>query len=253
MPRAARFCPECGRPTGADGEPTAIEEVPPHETGPVPVHAFAVEPRWFGVTPATSILVLASAALGAAVFLLVDGQILAGGLLLAAAAVLVALFLAAARTRPDSGVARASAGAVGALRARAGFAVEAVAAQGSARVEFFRLRRAVDLAAQRGQALQVLGDAVYREDEDAANEARGALRALDGEISQREGRMQTIVEHAQERVRRARLEVQQTEIRAFDPPGPAPVPEPGPVPSPPVEPPRSRSRRPSRRRRWSRR
>ena len=241
MPRAARFCPECGRPAGSQDEVTVIEEVPVDETGPVPVHLLAVEPRYFGVAPATAVLVLAAAALGAAVFLLATGHVLPGGLLLGAGLILLLLFVAAARVRADSAVARVSAGAAEALRARAGFAVETLAAQGSARVEFFRLRRElVDLAARRAYALQALGEAVYREDEDAADEARAAVRALDGEIAQREGRMHTIVEHAQERISQARLEIQPTEIRtpeAFDPPGPAQVPEPAPVPSQPIEPP----------------
>lgn len=252
LPPAARFCPDCGlrtgarepdpaeKPTGADPaeEPTVVEPLPPEETGPVPVHMLTAEPRWFGVTPATAILVLALPAVGLSIALLVRGQTLAGAVLAGAAATLLVLFAAAATQRPDSAVARATAGAATSVRARAGLTFETLAAQGSAHVDFIRTRRELEaLHRRRALEVQALGEAVYGEDESAADEARARVRAVEGEIAAKEARMQTIVANAQQRVQRARLEVQPTEVRAFDPPGPQPVPEPMPAPSPPIEPP----------------
>ena len=44
-------------------------ELPPHETGLVPVEYARVEPRYYGITPATLVLALAGAALTLAVVL----------------------------------------------------------------------------------------------------------------------------------------------------------------------------------------
>jgi hypothetical protein len=238
LPRNARFCAECGRRADAGGESTdatAVEEVPPHETGPIPVHIVEAEPRLFGVTPATALFGLALAALALAVLLLAIGYILAGALLLGAAALLFAAFTTAAQRRPDTAMARLSVEALGTLRARAGFAVEALAAHGSARVELFRLRRVLlDLYAERAAALQDLGEAVYREDEEAVAGGRDRVAALDRELEARNEELMRVATSVEERVRRAHLEVQPTEIRQdVEVPGPVPVPE----PSPPIEPP----------------
>ena len=54
LPKQSRFCPECGQPVG-EGD-TKVQELPPDETGPVPVHVQRAEPRWFGVTPPSFLL-----------------------------------------------------------------------------------------------------------------------------------------------------------------------------------------------------
>ena len=49
LPRNSRFCPECGTRVGASTAETAVEELPPDETGPVPVAYETARPRYFGV------------------------------------------------------------------------------------------------------------------------------------------------------------------------------------------------------------
>lgn len=44
LPKGSRFCPECGVRVAAEGD-TAVEEVPPDETGPVPVEVVRSRPR----------------------------------------------------------------------------------------------------------------------------------------------------------------------------------------------------------------
>ena len=244
LPRNARFCAECGsrvEPVDPEAETTAtvVEEVPPHETGPVPVHVVEAEPRFFGITPATALFGVALAALALGIVLVAIGYVLAGALLLGAAVLLFAAFATASQRRPDTAVARMSAEAIGAVRSRAGFAVETLAAHGSARVDLYRLRRVLlDLQAERAAALQVLGEAVYRGDEEAVASGRDRVAALDRELEARNEELMQVTTRAEERMRQAQLQVQPTEIRQdVEVPGPVPVPEPSPEPSPPVEPP----------------
>jgi outer membrane biosynthesis protein TonB len=49
LPNRSRFCPECGTRLEADPGETAVQEVPPDETGPVPVEYETARPRFFGV------------------------------------------------------------------------------------------------------------------------------------------------------------------------------------------------------------
>ena len=97
------------------------------------------------------------------------------------------------------------------------------------------------MAILRGRLLFELGDAVYREDEQATDAARQRLVDLDEAWRQREAEMQTVIAHAQDRIQRRRLEVQPTEMVEIpdqpstpgeqDPGGPAVIPEPYPPPN----------------------
>ena len=49
LPRGSHFCPECGARVDAGAAETAIEELPPDETGQVPVAYDTARPRYFGV------------------------------------------------------------------------------------------------------------------------------------------------------------------------------------------------------------
>ena len=49
LPNGSRFCPECGARVGAGAGETAVEELPPDETGQVPVEYETARPRYFGV------------------------------------------------------------------------------------------------------------------------------------------------------------------------------------------------------------
>src|ERR1051326_3932210 len=97
--RKARFCPECG----ARGGP-ATQELPPDETGQVPVAMTTAEPRFFGVPPPAAVAALAAASLTLAVVLLVTGHFVAGGFLLVVAGILLLLFASLARRLPDTAV-----------------------------------------------------------------------------------------------------------------------------------------------------
>src|SRR5436309_8989545 len=106
LPRDSRFCPECGVRVSAANDGTAVEEVPPEETGRVPVHRVAVAPRYFGIAPPLALFALAVASLVIAVGLFVAGKTIAGAVLLAAALLFSALFVAASRRLPENVVAR---------------------------------------------------------------------------------------------------------------------------------------------------
>jgi hypothetical protein len=232
LPKRSRFCPECGTRVGAGPSETAVEELPPEETGPVPVELSTAEPRFFGVTPPGAVLVLAAGSLAVAIGLLISGHVIVGGALLGVAVVLAFFFIGVARRVPDAPVSRLSSAAVGSVRTRAGFALEAVSAHSSARLELFRLRRELaELLAERAECARALGEAVYADDEEGTESARSRMAELDGLAAAKEEEMEQTAAGAMERIQRAQLQVQPTQIEP-----PAPVPEPYPEPSPPPEP-----------------
>jgi hypothetical protein len=234
LTKRARFCPECGVRTDADKGETAVQELPLEETGPVPVELTTASPRFFGVTPPAAMLALAAASLALALVLLVTGHAVVGGVLLAVAVAFVALFVGLVRRLPDTVVARVSTHALGAVRARAGLAVEAVSVHSSARVGLFKLRRELlDLRAQRAECARLLGEAVYAEDPEASDSARERMAELDGLIAAKEEEMQQTAAGAMERLQRAQLQVQPTQVETPEPP---PSPEPQPAPTPPPAP-----------------
>jgi hypothetical protein len=239
LPKASRYCPQCGHPSG-EGE-TKVQEVPPDETGPVPVEYTHAEPRYYGITPSTLVLVLAGAALTLAVVLFATGHWPFGLIFLGVALLLVLVFLEAARRKPDGTVARSTAEALDAFRARAGAAADSVATRGRAARRVIALRRELQrMGALRSQLLFELGEAVYRGDEQGTETARGRLQELEELAAAREAEMQTVVTEAQERLEQRRLEVQPTEMVELpeepyqpgegDPTGPIRIPEPYPPP-----------------------
>jgi zinc ribbon protein len=246
LPKGSRFCPECGTRVGAAPNETAVEELPPEETGPVPVELATATPRFFGVTPPAAVLALAAASLALGILLLATGHPIVGGALLGAAIVLALFFAGLVRRLPDTAVARASSGAIDVIRARAGFVAEAVTVHSSARVELFRLRRELaQLVVDRAECARALGEAVYADDASAAESARARMAELDRLISAKEGEMEQVATGAVERIHQAQLQVQPTLIETpeppappepypppTEPPAPVPVPEPSPEPSP---------------------
>jgi hypothetical protein len=216
-------------------------ELPPDETGRVPVQYAKAEPRYYGITPTTLVLVLALAALIFAVVLLAIGHWPFGLIALGVSMLLIVVFFEAARRKPDGMVSRSTAEALETFRSRAGVAAESLATRGRAARQVLALRRELQrMAAVRTQLLFELGDAVYRGDEQATETARGQLEELDELSAQREGEMQAVVVGAQERLQQRRLEVQPTEMVELpdepgapgesDPVGPVVIPEPYPPP-----------------------
>jgi hypothetical protein len=187
-------------------------ELPPDETGRAPVNVTHVEPRLYGVTPTTLVLVLAGVALLLAIVLFVEGS-WPLGLVLAGFAVLMLLMFAEAARRRPSPVARSTADALDAFRSRAGVAADSLATRGRATKQLLVLRRELArMASLRERLLLELGDAVYRSDDQATETARGRVEELDRLVAQREAAMQAVVEQAHHRIESRRLEVQPTEI-----------------------------------------
>ena len=238
LPRTSRYCPECGHPV-AQGE-TKVMEVPADETGRVPVEYVQAEPRYYGVTPTTLVLVLAGAALTLAVVLFALGHWPFALIALGACALLLLVFVEAARRRPEGAVARSTADALDAFRARAGVAADSLATRGRAARQLLSARRELQrMAVLRDRLLFELGAAVYRGDEPGAEQAREKLVELDELMAGREAEMQAVVVETQERLQQRRLEVQPTEMVELPeqpaqpgeaPSGPAVIPEPYPPP-----------------------
>jgi hypothetical protein len=237
--KTSRYCPQCGHPALAGA--TKVMEVPPDETGRVPVEYGQVEPRYYGVTPTTLVLVLAGAALTFAVVLFALGHWPFGLIALGVSVLLVLVFLEAARRKPDGAIARSTADVLDGFRARAGVAAGSLATRGRAAHRLLALRRELQrMGMLRARLLFELGDAVYRGDDQGTERARGQLIELDELAALREAEMEEVVAQAQERLERRRLEVQPTEmVELPEQPGqpgepspgvPAVIPEPYPPP-----------------------
>ena len=213
LPSEARFCASCGTPVQSGD--TVRAEVPPNETGPVPVNIAQATPRWFGLAPPTVLLGLAVVLLAVAVVLLAIGSWVGGLVLLGLALLFAAGFLEAGRRKPDTPIVTASVGAVDSARARAGYAAQALLTRSSARREIARRRsEAMRLQGERDRLLRQLGSAVYAGGNGAAE--REAIAALDDRMAGLEREAAEIAASAQERVRAARRQVQPTEIRKPD-------------------------------------
>jgi hypothetical protein len=239
LTKTSRYCPQCGHPAVA-GE-TKVMELPPDETGVVPVQYVRTEPRYYGITPTTLVLVLGGVALTLAVVLFALGRWPFALIALGVSVLLVLVFLEAARRKPDGAVARSTADALDGFRARAGVAADSLATRGRAARRLLALRRELQRMGQlRARLLFELGDAVYRGDDQATEKARGHVRELDELAALREAEMEAVVAQTQERLERRRLEVQATEmVELPDQPaqpgegapwGPAVIPEPYPPP-----------------------
>src|SRR5262245_52249903 len=239
LPVASRYCPQCGR-LSIDGS-TEVLDLPTDETGVVPVNYARAEPRYYGVTPATLVLVLAAAALALAVYLLVTGHWPVSLILIGVGLLPFVLFLEAARRGSGSGaaVAKSTGNALGGVRARAGAAAGSVAIRGRATGRVIALRREVQrLAIVRRRLLFELGEAVYRGDDQAAKNAREQVKELDEVAAQREEEMRAVLAEAHERIEQRRLEVRPTEMVEVpeEPEQPTPgepaLPEPARIPEP---------------------
>jgi hypothetical protein len=227
LPPRARFCPECGTPVDPD-VPTRVETLPPEQLSPVSLqHA---EPRWFGVAPPSLLLAVSAAALLAAIVLFGTGHWAYGLILLGVAALLLAAFLEAARRRPHQHAGTDA-------RARLGALVEEWRARSAAAAEARTIRSGLLLLdAERRTALAELGGAAHRHDARAEAQARAKLGEIDAREAELRGRLDERLWAAGERIRRARLPVQDTVMvlpsEPSPPPGEATPPQPAVVPEP---------------------
>ena len=211
-----------------------------------------VEPHWFGVPARYVLLCFGCAALGAAI-----GLFVASAWGWGVAALLVALFAFGAlresvrqkgRLLPEQSTRLASDG-----RSQALTAAEVWRTRLETSLTNWRTRSRLDeVERARGPALQELGAAVRSGDRRAANEASKRLDELDERERSLEADLELQVAQAKERIRLARLPVQETVMVTpnepnapypppdeGDPPTPAIVPEPSPPPdegTPPTPP-----------------
>ena len=236
-----RFCSSCGAPA---------DESPPLETVPGPVVHESVERRWLGMPARFALLCLGFAALGAAIGLFATGNWAWGVVLLLVAGIVLAALGEATRRSADLWVQHSSRLAADG-RAHAATAAEVWRTRLDATLTRWRTRSRLDtLEFERKPALQALGEAVWREDQDAEREARQRLVELEEEAKRAESELADRLAGADERIRKARLPVQDTLMVTpnepsppypppdeGNPPQPAQVPEPYPPPNegtPPV-------------------
>ena len=207
VPPDARFCPSCG--AQVDAGSTVPAHVPLDETGPVPVALQRSEPHWFGVAPPQLLLASAVVALVLAIVLFALGHWPYGLILLGVGALLLAAFLEAARRHPDSTVTRKSVDA----RERARSSWQTLLARQTAAAEARRIRNALlVLDSERRSALHELGVAAHARDAAAEAGARARLEELDARETALHAELAETLGTADERIRRARLPVQETAI-----------------------------------------
>ena len=215
LPPNARFCPACG--AQVDAGSTVQAHMPLDETGPVPVSLQRSEPHWFGVTPPQLLLAIAATAFVLALILFVAGHWPYGLILLGVSSLLLAAFLEAARRRPDSTVTRASVDA----RERARSSWQTLRARQLAAAEARRIQNALLLLdSDRRSALHDLGASVHARDATAEEAVRARLAELDAREMQLHVQLEETLGEADERIRKARLPVQET---AIVPPAPPPT------------------------------
>jgi len=251
LTKKARFCPECGAAVASGN--TVVQEVPATETGPTPVEEHVSQRQLFGVPPSSVLLVLAIVGLIVAIVLFATGYWPWALIALGVALFLFTGFASQTRRLPDDAgtPGRVSMSALMGVRTRAGAAKETIAAHGGARIELVKLRRQVsELAKERAARARELGEAVYAEDDSAAEDSKARIKDIDDEIAAKEGQMAQVTLDAMNRIDRAKMQVQGTQVLPEgvelpdQPPGPARVPEPSPTPVPEPYPPPDEGDRP---------
>jgi hypothetical protein len=212
------------------------------------------EPRWLGLPASVLLLCVGFAALGAAIGLFASGAWPWGLVVLGLAVLLIGAYVELERRGPESPLARRSGLLLADTRSQAASASEVVRARVGVVVDRRRARTQLDvIESERRPAVMELGEAVWRGDASAEAQARAKLAELEGRRVVVEQELESRIGEAGERIRLARLPVDETvmvepsEAAApypppdeGNPPTPAPVPEPYPPPdegTPPTPPP----------------
>jgi len=214
----ARYCWSCGAPAG---DVSALETIPGH------VAHETVERGWLGLPVRFVFLCLGFAAFGASIGLFATGSWPWGVVLLLLAGIVLAALGEA--TRRTGGLSRQHSSRIAADgRAHAATAAEVWRTRFDASLSRWRTRSRLDsIAVERSPAFQALGEAVWRGDKSAEREARQRLVELEEEAKRVEDELAERLAGADERIRKARLPVQDTLIVTPDegtPPAPAPDP-----------------------------
>jgi membrane protein implicated in regulation of membrane protease activity len=207
--------------------------LPPLETVPGPVVHENVERRWLGLPARFVLLCLGFAAFGASIGLFATGSWAWGIVMLLLAGILLAGLGEATRRSGDVWVQRSSRLASDG-RAQAATAAEVWRTRFDTTVTRWRTRSRLDaIEFERGPALQALGEAVWRKDKSAEREARQQLVELEQERKRIEDELAEELAGADERIRRARLPVQETVmVTPGEPSAPYPPPDEGDPPQP---------------------
>jgi zinc ribbon protein len=206
----ARFCSSCG---------TATSDLPPVETAPGPVVHESVERRWLGLPARFVLLCLGFASFGAAIGLFATGSWAWGIVMLLLAIILLAALGEA--NRRNAGVwMQHSSRLTADGRAHAATAAEVWRTKLDASLDRWRTRSRLDaIDVERGPALQALGEAVWRGDKLGERQARQRLVELEQEAKRIEDELAERLAGADERIRKARLPVQDTVMVAPNEPG----------------------------------
>jgi hypothetical protein len=250
LPVSARFCSACGATIGGDN---LMQDGPPPEASPGPMTRQRVEPRWFGLPASVLLLCLGFAALGAAIGLFASGAWPWGLVVLGIAILLLGAYVELERQGPESPLARRSGLLFADTRSQAASTSEVVRARVSAAVDRRRAQTQLDLIeSERRPVLVQLGEAVWTGDAFAEAAARARLAELDDRRVGVEQELESRLGVAGERIRLARLPVDETVLVAPNepsapypppdegtPPTPTPVPEPYPPPDEGTPPPPS--------------
>jgi hypothetical protein len=234
-------------PSRDPADETLRVELPPDETGPVPVSVVHADTRWFGVPPPLVLLLLSLGAFAGAIVCFL-GPWPFWIILLGVAGLLAAAFLEVAKRRPDSAFTRVSADAAVAARRRAGTSLELLWARSRAVAERQRVHtsRSVIESERRAARLR-LAEAVRSEDDADAAMLRERLAELDRAEEELGERFDERIAQADDRVRRVRLSAAETMVvvpEPYPPPDEGNPPTPAPVPEP-YPPPDEDSRRPA--------
>jgi len=197
----ARFCSSCG---------TATSDPPPVESVPGPVAHQSVERRWVGLPARFALLCLGFAAFGAAIGLFATGSIVWGIVMLLLAIILLAALGEASRRNAGVWMQQSSRLAADG-RAQAATAAEVWRTKLDASLNRWRTRSRLDaIAVERGPALQALGEAVWKADTLGERHARQRIAELEQEAKRIEDELAERLAGADERIRKARLPVQDT-------------------------------------------
>jgi membrane protein implicated in regulation of membrane protease activity len=220
----ARFCSSCGAP---------VDESPQLETVPGPVVHESVERRWLGLPARFVLLCLGFAALGASIGLFTTGSWPWAIVLLLLAGVMLAALAEGTRRSADVWAKHSSRLAADG-RAHAVTAAEVWRTRLDTSLTRWRTRSRLDsIAFERRPVLQTLGEAVWQGDAAAEREARQRLEELEQEAKRIEDQLVERLAGADERIRQARLPVQDTVmVTPNEPSAPYPPPDEGNPPQP---------------------
>ena len=183
---------------------TRVEELPPDETGPVPVTHVEAEPQWYGISPRGGGAAVGVVAAGVGVVLLVVGSIVAGAILLAVGMLVLGLLVRGPVASALSGPTE---------RGRTALSTRLAAGRRLA-----ALRRELDtIDRTREERLRTLGEAVYQGEDEAVDPLRTELEELDRRAAEiREGIERTVLE-ARERISSVQLETARTQAVQLEP------------------------------------